>query len=290
MSSAELAATRFSPVLLGTALEICLVPAIALQAEAGRRHQLHQLGLLAIGAVGQRGIIHFLHGVELVSARPAAILVKRHVINPNDFIPVAEDCGLIAPIGEWTIATACKQIRAWREAGLNEQRISVNVSPRQFRDQDLVSIFRTHLAENDVPASAFTIEITESTLIVNIGDVEHVIRDLHEMGVRFALDDFGTGFASLAYLKDFPIEVVKIDRSFIAGVPDSVADSEIVSAISGLTRGLKLRLLAEGVENERQLDFVKGLGCQMGQGFYWSKALPPDQYEQFYLNRFYNIG
>jgi EAL domain-containing protein (putative c-di-GMP-specific phosphodiesterase class I) len=110
------------------------------------------------------------------------------------------------------------------------------------------------------------------------------------MGMTIALDDFGTGFASLAYLKDFPVDIVKIDRIFVEGTPDSRENTAIVEAIAGVTRGLRLRLLAEGIENERQLQMLKGLGCQLGQGYYWSKALPADQYEQFYLNRFYNIG
>jgi EAL domain-containing protein (putative c-di-GMP-specific phosphodiesterase class I) len=110
------------------------------------------------------------------------------------------------------------------------------------------------------------------------------------MGMTIALDDFGTGFASLAYLKDFPVDIVKIDRMFIEGTPENREDTAIVEAIAGLTRGLRLRLLAEGIENDRQLQMLKGLGCQLAQGYYWSKALPADQYEQFYLNRFYNIG
>ncbi len=212
------------------------------------------------------------------------------VINPNDFVPVAEDCGLILPIGEWMIETVCKQLRVWEDAGLENQNISINIAPRQFRDQDVVGLFREHLEANNIDASSITVEITESTLIEDVGEVERVLNELHDMGIRLALDDFGTGFASLAYLKDFPVDIVKIDRSFIDGLPENEDDVTIVNAIAGLTRGLKLKLLAEGVENVRQLDMLKGLGCQLGQGFYWSKALPADQYEQFYLNRMYNIS
>ena len=122
------------------------------------------------------------------------------------------------------------------------------------------------------------------------GEVEQALGKLHNMGMTVALDDFGTGFASLSYLKEFPVEMVKIDCAYIAGIPESEADTAVVNAIAGLTRGLKLSLLAEGVENERQLNMLKGIGCNFGQGFYWSRALPADQYEQFYLNRFYNIG
>ncbi len=212
------------------------------------------------------------------------------IIIPNDFIPLAEDCGLIIPIGEWLISTVCRQLKQWHEAGLEQHNVSINIGARQFRDQDLVGLFKRELADNNIDAANITIEVTESTLIENVGEVEKVLIKLHEMGMTISLDDFGTGFASLAYLKDFPVEIVKIDREFIAGIPDSETDSAIVSAIAGLTRGLKLKLLAEGVENDRQLEMLKGLGCQLGQGFYWSKALPPDQYEQFYLNRFYNLG
>jgi EAL domain-containing protein (putative c-di-GMP-specific phosphodiesterase class I) len=127
-------------------------------------------------------------------------------------------------------------------------------------------------------------------LIDNEGEVESVLKTLSGMGMTIALDDFGTGFASLAYLKDFPVDIVKIDRMFVEGTPDSRENTAVVEAIAGVTRGLRLRLLAEGIENERQLQMLKGLGCQLGQGYYWSKALPADQYEQFYLNRFYNIG
>ena len=110
------------------------------------------------------------------------------------------------------------------------------------------------------------------------------------MGIKVMLDDFGTGYASLAYLKDFPVDVVKIDREFISGIPDNPGDSAIVDAIAGLTRGLKLDLLAEGVETESQLSVLKNIGCHYGQGYYWSKALPGDEYEQFYMNQIYNLG
>jgi EAL domain-containing protein (putative c-di-GMP-specific phosphodiesterase class I) len=151
-------------------------------------------------------------------------------------------------------------------------------------------LFKEVMHENDLEPSNFTIEVTEGALIENVGEVENVLNTLSSMGMTIALDDFGTGFASLAYLKDFPVDIVKIDRLFIDGAPDNREDAAIVEAIAGLTRGLKLRLLAEGIENERQLQMLKGLGCQLAQGYYWSKALPPEQYEQFYLNRFYNIG
>jgi len=120
--------------------------------------------------------------------------------------------------------------------------------------------------------------------------VESTLKKLRGMGIKVVLDDFGTGYASLAYLKDFPVDLVKIDRKFISGIPDNPDDSAIVDAIAGLTRGLKLDLLAEGIETESQLKVLKSLGCHYGQGYFWSKALPGDEYEQFYMNQIYNIG
>jgi diguanylate cyclase (GGDEF)-like protein len=212
------------------------------------------------------------------------------IIQPDDFIPLAEDCGLIVPIGEKLIRIVAKQLRAWKDEGIEEQNVSINIAPRQFRDMDILALFKEVIHANELEYTNFTIEVTESALINNTGEVETVLNTLSGMGMTVALDDFGTGFASLAYLKDYPVDVVKIDRMYIDGTPDSREDTAIVEAIAGLTRGLRLRLLAEGIENERQLQMLKGLGCQLAQGYYWSKALPADQYEQFYLNRFYNMG
>jgi len=212
------------------------------------------------------------------------------MIHPTDFLSTVEDCGLIIAMGEWLIFSICKQIRMWQDADVQNQNVSINLAPRQFVEQDLVTVFTQAIAENDIDPTTLSVEITERTLIDNLGEVETTLKKLRSMGMTILLDDFGTGYASLAYLKDFPVDVVKIDRSFIAGIPDNKEDSAIVDAIAGLTRGLGLTLHAEGVENERQLEILKGLGCQFAQGHYWSKALPGDEYEQFYMNQIYNIG
>ena len=233
-----------------------------------------------------------IHKNEVVGVE--ALLRWQHpdkgMIQPSDFISVIEDCGLIVAIGEWLISTTCKQIKVWKDAGLKDQNISINLAPRQFKEQDLVALFTQALAENDIDGSSISIEVTERTLIDNIGEVDSTLKKLRGMGMKILLDDFGTGYASLAYLKEFPVDTVKIDRAFVAGIPENIEDSHIVDAIAGLTRGLKLSLLAEGVENERQLDVLKSIGCQYAQGYYWSKALPGDEYEQFYMNQIYNIG
>jgi len=242
-------------------------------------------------------LIHYqpvidIHKNEVVGVE--ALLRWQHpdkgMIQPSDFVTAIEDCGLIVAVGDWLISTVCKQIRVWHDSGLEKQNVSINLAARQFKEQDLVALFKQAFAENNIDGSSLSVEITERTLIDNIGEVEGTLKKLRDLGVRVLLDDFGTGYASLAYLKEFPVDVVKIDREFISGIPDNQEDSAIVDAIAGLTRGLKLRLLAEGVENERQLNVLKSIGCQYGQGYYWSKALPGDEYEQFYMNQIYNIG
>ena len=242
-------------------------------------------------------LIHYqpvidLHKNEIVGVE--ALLRWQHpdkgMIMPDDFLPTVENSGLIIALGEWLIFSVCKQIRAWQDAGLKGQNVSINLAPRQFKEQDLVALFTQAIAENNIEGSSLSVEVTECTLIDNVGGVESSLKKLRNMGLKVMLDDFGTGYASLAYLKDFPVDVVKIDRKFISGIPDNPDDSAIVDAIAGLTRGLKLNLLAEGVETESQLSVLKGVGCQYGQGFYWSKALPGDEYEQFYMNQIYNLG
>jgi len=242
-------------------------------------------------------LIHYqpvidIHKNEVVGVE--ALLRWQHpdkgMIQPSDFVNVIEDCGLIVAVGDWLISSVCKQIRVWHDSGLENQNVSINLAARQFKEQDLVALFKQAFAENKIDGSSLSVEITERTLIDNIGEVEGTLKNLRDLGVKVLLDDFGTGYASLAYLKEFPVDVVKIDRAFIAGIPDNEEDSAIVDAIAGLTRGLKLRLLAEGVENDRQLNVLKSIGCQYGQGYYWSKALPGDEYEQFYMNQIYNIG
>ena len=233
-----------------------------------------------------------IHKNEIVGVE--ALLRWQHpdkgMIQPADFVSIIEDCGLIVPVGEWLVNSVCKQLKHWHEAGLKDQNVSINLAPRQFKEQDLVALFTQAMSEYGVEGSSLSVEVTERTLIDNVGEVEGVLKKLRAMGIKVMLDDFGTGYASLAYLKEFPIDVVKIDRAFIAGIPDSEEDSAIVDAIAGLTRGLKLSLLAEGVENDRQLSVLKSIGCQFGQGYYWSKALPGAEYEQFYMNQIYNLG
>lgn len=242
-------------------------------------------------------VIHYqpiieIHNNEVIGVE--ALLRWQHpdkgIVCPDDFLPVAIESGLIVAIGEWTIKTICHQLRVWKEAGMENQSVSINLTTKQFKDQDVVTLFKLAMDEHGIEGAELNIEVTEKTLLAGEGEIEAILVQLHDMGMTITVDDFGIGFASLTNLKDLPIDVVKIDGAFIAGIPHNEHDVAVVNAIAGLTRGLKMKLLAEGVENEQQLNLLKGLGCQYAQGFYWSKALPADQYEQYYLNRFYNLG
>ena len=242
-------------------------------------------------------VVHYqptidIHNNEVVGVE--ALLRWQHpdkgIVCPDDFLPVAIESGLIVAIGEWMIKTVCHQLRVWKEAGMENQSVSINLTTKQFKDQDVVTLFKLAMDEHRIEGAELNIEVTEKTLLAGEGEIEGILMQLHDMGMTITVDDFGIGFASLTNLKDLPIDVVKIDGAFIAGIPHNEHDVAVVNAIAGLTRGLKMKLLAEGVENEQQLNLLKGLGCQYAQGFYWSKALPADQYEQYYLNRFYNLG
>ncbi len=195
-------------------------------------------------------------------------------ISPVQFIPVAEDCGLIHALGRWVLNTACRQASQWRAQGLPAWRISVNVSVRQFADEGFEAAVAQALHDSGLPASQLELEITESVLQTP----EHsqpILERLKALGVQIAIDDFGTGFSSLALLKHLPIDRVKIDRSFVCDLPGDLNDTAITQAIIGLARTLGLALTAEGVETAAQRDLLLGMGCDDVQGWFYSHALPP---------------
>ncbi|MGE5469083.1 MAG: EAL domain-containing protein [Ignavibacteria bacterium] len=198
------------------------------------------------------------------------------MISPGEFIPVAEETGLILPIGIWVLREALAQNRRWQEAGLPAVPVSVNLSPRQFRQSDLVDIVRSVLAETGQPAAMLELEITESTLMHDMDETLAKLEALSAMGVRLAIDDFGTGYSSLSYLKRFPVDKLKIDQSFVRDLTEDKDDAAIVAAIVGLARSLEVDVLAEGVETDAQLAVLAGLGCSKFQGYYFSRPLAPD--------------
>lgn len=206
---------------------------------------------------------------------------EKGLIPPVDFIPVAEETGMIIPISEWMIRECFRQMVSWRQSGLQVANLSINISPRQFKEQDLVGLFAELLHESEIRGEDIEIEITETILLENQVKAASTLGQLKAMGIKIALDDFGTGYASLAYLKKYPIDIVKIDRSFVAGTPDDEEDCAIVRAIASLASALEKDLVAEGVENEEQIEFLKQVNCNKAQGFYWN---PPLSAHAFQIN------
>jgi diguanylate cyclase (GGDEF)-like protein len=198
-------------------------------------------------------------------------------VAPGEFVPVAERSGLILAIGNWVLREACRQLRAWRDAGLAPGTMAVNLSARQFRQRDLVDMVGQVLRENDLPPSSLELEITESMLMDDLAAAAAVLGDLQKLGVNIAIDDFGTGYSSLGYLKAFPLHCLKIDRSFIADVPGDASDAAIVRTIIALADNLGLRVLAEGVETQAQLAFLREHHCAQMQGYLKAPPLPAEQ-------------
>ncbi|WP_310450227.1 EAL domain-containing protein [Sulfuritalea sp.] len=197
------------------------------------------------------------------------------MIAPGEFIPIAEETGLIVPIGEYVLSEALRQNRVWQQEGRPLLPVSVNLSPRQFRQAGLVDMLRRILADTGQPARLLELEITESTLMHDIEETQARLQEISAMGVQLVIDDFGTGYSSLSYLKRFPVHKLKIDQSFVRDLTIDPEDAAIVTAIIGLAGSLGLDTLAEGVETREQLDVLRGLGCEKFQGYLFARPLPP---------------
>jgi diguanylate cyclase len=206
---------------------------------------------------------------------------KRGFILPGEFIPIAEESGLILEIGDWVIREACRQAREWQQRNLPFLRVAVNVSPLQFCQANFVKKVNAALKEHSLDATYLEIELTEATLMSNAETSVALLEQLSELGVVVAIDDFGTGYSSMSYLQRFPIDKLKIDRSFISDVASNAGDASIVRAIISLAHGLRLKVIAEGVESEEQLGILKRMGCDQYQGFYRSAAVPAAEIEKF---------
>ena len=201
-------------------------------------------------------------------------------VSPADFIPVAEDSGMIIPIGAYVLDEACRQAAWWRvhlDSG-DEMHVSVNVSPRQLRSGDFVDLVAETLRRHDLPGAALWLELTESVMMEDSVSTLAVMHALRSIGVRLAVDDFGTGYSSLSYLKRFPIDRVKIDQSFVRGLGDSGSDGSLVEAIVAMATALRLELIAEGVETEVQARQLEEVGCSMMQGYLFGRPVPPDRF------------
>jgi diguanylate cyclase len=204
----------------------------------------------------------------------------RGVVSPGEFIPLAEDCGLIGAIGGWAMRDACRQIRAWQVAGMPSLRVSVNLSASQFRDSGLVDSIRRALDDAGLEARYLEVELTESAVMSDPEKSIAILEQLSSMGVLVSVDDFGTGYSSMSYLRRFPIDKLKIDRVFIDEILSRPEDASIVRAIISLAHSLRLKVVAEGVETRAQLDFLKAAGCDEYQGYYFSRPLPAADFER----------
>ncbi len=234
--------------------------------------------------------LHFQPQVDLRTMRPigAEALLRwmdpesGEPIPPANFIPIAEENGMIVPIGEWVLRETCRQISEWRKSGLPEIPVSVNLSAVQFRQKDLGQSLRAILSQYRIPPSSLELEITETAVMQDADAAITLLKEVKEMGIRLAMDDFGTGYSSLSYLKLLPIDKLKIDQTFVRDIAHDPDDAAIVSTIISMARNLKLKVVAEGVETDKQLAFLNQHGCDQGQGYYFSRPMTHDAFFTYF--------
>ena len=255
--------------------------------EAGRGNfQFYDRSMNARALERSEFVLHYQPRVDLATGRivGAEALIRwqhpeRGLVQPDDFVPLAEATGLVIPIGEWALAAVCRQGAAWRAAGLNLP-IAVNLAATHLREHHLPELVARNLREHGLPASMLEIEVTESILMVDPEQsVANAVR-LKDIGVRLSIDDFGTGYSSLSYLKRLPISSLKIDRSFVRDIATDPDDAAIVTAVIAMAHTLKLRVVAEGVETHAQWAFLKEHGCDEFQGFLVSRPIDVGAFER----------
>ncbi|HZX33649.1 MAG TPA: EAL domain-containing protein [Rhodocyclaceae bacterium] len=252
-----------------------------LELESGLRRALER----------QEFVLHYQPKVELMHGQVVgaeALIRWRHpslgMVSPADFISLAEESGLIIPIGEWVIEAACRQLRAWQLAGLSDLKMSVNLSARQFQQDDLVEVLTRVLRENELQAQYLEVEVTESAVMQDPERTIAILGRLKSLGLRISLDDFGTGYSSLSYLKAFPIDTLKIDQSFVRDITEDPEDMAIAFAVISLAHSLKHYVIAEGVETESQLNVLRRHRCDQVQGYFFSRPLPAEEFAQLVLS------
>ena len=215
---------------------------------------------------------------------------ERGLVSPAHFIPLAEETGLIVPIGEWVLREACRQKKMWLDAGRHVGKVAVNLSPRQFRQKNFPGKVENILRETGLEAKYLELEITESCAMEHASETINQLNQLNQMGTYLAIDDFGTGYSSLAYLQRFPIQKLKIDRSFIHDIHDDANDAAITKTIIGLAHNMQLRVVAEGVENEGQAEWLRTRGCDQAQGFLYAKPMTAKQLDGHFHNGRFSFG
>ncbi|NLS19996.1 EAL domain-containing protein [Rhizobium sp. P40RR-XXII] len=258
---------------------------------ASVRRKLARTDELRQALVRDELVLHYQPQVDVQTGRIVAVeaLVRwKHpsegLVYPGDFITLAEETGLIMPIGEWVLQTACRQARVWQDKGLEPIRISVNVSARQFQEKRLVETVATALSESELDPTWLELEITETLIMKDLAGSVARMHELAKLGVKFAIDDFGTGYSSLSALKRFPLSRLKIDRSFITDIPRDTDDMAITSAIISLAQKLGLEVIAEGVETEEQARFLVDRGCNEIQGYFYSRPVDEERFKSMLAN------
>jgi EAL domain-containing protein (putative c-di-GMP-specific phosphodiesterase class I)/CheY-like chemotaxis protein len=223
-----------------------------------------------------------LHSGEIIGAE--ALIRWQHpemgMVSPAKFIPLAEETGLIFPIGEWVMRTACSQLKSWQDAGVMTPTVAVNLSAHQFRQRQLVKMTTGVLLDSGIDARYLELEMTESAVMEDAERVIKVLRELKDTGATISIDDFGTGYSSLSYLKQFAIDKLKVDQSFVREITRDPSDAAIVVAIITMAHSLGLNVIAEGVETEGQLEYLRSHGCDEMQGYYFSRPVPAGDFEQ----------
>jgi diguanylate cyclase (GGDEF)-like protein len=233
-------------------------------------------------------VLHYQPKLDLTSGEVVGVeaLVRWNrpdhgLVYPSDFIPVAEDSGLIVPLSQWVLQEACQQARRWQAEGMRPLYLSVNVSAIDFRQRGFVDGIARTLKETGLDPTQLELEITESVLMQNIDTTVATLNAIKHLGIRLAIDDFGTGYSSLSYLQKFPVDVLKIDQSFVGDLSIDSNDAKLVSTIISLGKSLNLHIIAEGVETREQLEFLKIHHCEEAQGYYFSKAVEPQAFSQW---------
>ena len=265
----------YTPELTEDALRFFALEAALRRAIDGGQLLLHyqpQLDLETGQLVGAEALIRWNHP-------------ERGLIGPNDFIPLAEETGLIVAVGAWVLQQACQQLVAWRQAGLRLDEISVNLSPRQIASKNLIHTVSSVIGQSGIRPEMLKLEITETGLMSHAEQAEEFLKRLKALGVSLSIDDFGTGYSSMSYLKHFPVDELKIDRSFIRDLPDDRDDAAITLAIIALGHSLRLDIVAEGVETTAQQEFLKQLHCNRAQGYLYGRPVDADQFQHTWLSR-----
>jgi EAL domain-containing protein (putative c-di-GMP-specific phosphodiesterase class I) len=231
----------------------------------------------------QEFLLHYQPLVDLVSGRTTGLEAllrwqdpERGLVAPGEFIPLLEETGLIVPVGEWVLRTACAEKERWRQAGIAIPRLSVNLSGRQLTDPDLLATVKRVIEETRIDPRTLELELTEST-IQNAEAAAGILKDLSALGLTLAIDDFGTGYSSLSYLKAFPVDTLKIDQSFVRNITSDANDAAIAKAIIAMAHSLQMRVIAEGVETREQLAFLQAQECDEIQGYLFGRPVPPSQ-------------